>query len=207
MQGNLIWNKPIPKIQRVKELHFYNEYVYIIGDTISSPNFVDVIQKFDSSGTLVWQTATLNAGSYNYTDSEIDTSSNLWVTGYTNSNSKAYLSKVDSLGAIWDTLLSPITGPAKISINSQGEIFWAYIRSTMNGKFCDVLKVNSTGTNWFATIDTAEAVTAVSPYVFNVDINSLSNGSIKVANTRRVSFVDKDYEISSFDSNSNLDWN
>lgn len=206
LQGNLIWNKPIPQIQRVKQFHFFNEDIYLIGDTIASPNFVDLIQKFDSTGVLQWQTATLSAGSYNYTDSEIDGLSNLWLSGYTTTNSAAYLTKIDSTGIVWDTLLAQNTRPSKISVNNQNEIFWAYIKSTMSGNFCEVLKKNNAGTNLFANIDTAGNTAGVSPAIHNLDINSLSNGNLIIANTRRVTQMLNDYEITSFSANGNFNW-
>lgn len=209
LQGNLIWNKPLPKVQRVKAFHFYKEYIYLIGDTISSPNFVDMIQKFDSTGNLQWQTATLNAGSYNYTDSEIDSSSNVWITGY-NNNTYGYLSKIDSTGANWDTLIGfsqVYLSPDRVAINSQGEVFWAYIKSTASGTTCEVLKKNNSSINLFASVDSADNPSGISNSLYNLDINCLSNGNIILANTRRLSFLLKDYELSSFDSNGNLNWN
>ncbi|MCE7956024.1 MAG: T9SS type A sorting domain-containing protein [Bacteroidetes bacterium] len=204
LQGNLIWSKPIPKIQRVKKFHFYNEDVFLIGDSISSSNFVDLIQKFDSLGTLQWQTATLNAGSYNYTDSEIDGLSNVWITGYTNTNIAGYLTKIDSTGAVWDTLLGIYQSfPDKIALNNQDEVFWTYINYTMTGKFYEVIKINTTGANLFATVDSADNQ---GNGLLGVDINCLPNGDVIIANTRHFSIPIKDYEISCFNSTGALKW-
>ena len=204
LQGNLIWNKPLTNFQRVKAFHFYKEYIYIIGDTISSPNFVDMIQKFDSSGNLQWQSSTLNAGSYNYTDSEIDSSGSVWITGYNSTNSFGYLSKIDSSGAVWDTLLGTSTFPDKISIDNQGVVFWAYIKSIPTSEICEVVKMDNNGNNLFASIDSADNQ---GNGMLGVDINCMADGSIMVANSHNVTFLLKDYEISNFDSNGNLNWN
>ncbi|MGR6087467.1 MAG: T9SS type A sorting domain-containing protein [Arcticibacter sp.] len=195
LQGNLIWNKPIPIVHRLKKFHFYNEDIYLVGDTISSPYFVDLIQKFDSSGTLQWQTATLNADSYNYRDSEIDSASNLWISGNTSTNIKGYLSKIDSTGAVWDTLLPSNSGAGKIATNYQNDIFWVY---SVIGETLDILKINAGGNSQFASVDTNGG---------DHDINCLYNGNVIMATSRKVTILDRDYELSSFDANGNLNWN
>lgn len=195
LQGNLIWNKPIPKIQRVKKFHFFNEDIYLIGDTISSPYFVDLIQKFDSSGTLLWQTATLSAGSYNYNDSEIDSASNLWISGNTSTNIKGYLSKIDSTGTLWDTLLPPNSGAGKIAINNQGDIFWVY---SVISETLDILKINANGSLQFASVDSNGG---------NHDIDCIYNGGAMMATSKKVSIINRDYEVTNFDANGNLNWN
>jgi type IX secretion system substrate protein len=211
LQGNVIWNIPVSGMLNFWSLHFYQNYVYLIGENFQNNiNSYLVVQKFDSTGSFIWS-QNVDPSNFidTYQDSKCDLNGNIWLTGNytTNTSSNGYLNVINDVGAVWDTLIIGNTGIAqnRLEVDSLGNVFFSFYSATAITSSTMLFRVDYPNFNLLSVLDSSK----LGGYSFlGSDLLSGAPNDILIVHTRRgTGPSNHDFEICNYDSLGLLKWN
>lgn len=126
--------------------------VYFAGDCNIASNTAGWVAKYNSSGTIQWQSQLTNGGANSIYGLCSDSSSNVFVVG--RCNSVGTIIKYNSSGTVqWQSRLTGTTALTSVGVDSSGNIYVA----GSNGSFNVLVSINSAGSaiNWQSYTNTA----------------------------------------------------
>lgn len=126
--------------------------IYVTGTTYYNAAYRELyVVKYDSTGTILWQksfSAALYQDDYSY-GITIDSSNNLWITGFLQSASKSFITKMDSSGTILMSRTISMFYSQRIRVTPSGKIVVVgYNYNNTYGQMY-VLKADGSGTGIF----------------------------------------------------------
>jgi hypothetical protein len=213
--GTVLWQKVANSTVHSNQEHIFDIAVdsignlYITGDTYTgATNLIDIlVQKYNSAGTLQWST-TLNSSSNksdNGTGCAVDSSGNVYITGYSRNASNAYdmvLLKLNTSGTLsWSKRYNSASNAADfgrdIVVDGSGYI---YITGDSNNNMV-VIKADNAGTIlWQKTFNSSFNILDQG---FSIDIDN--NGYLYVGG-RTSNTANQDAFVIKFYNNGDMVW-